>query len=176
MSRAFIAFYMGDYARDTMALSTLEHGAYFLLLQHCWVHGSIPCAPDSRAKLAKVSLRQWYKIRANIDPFFDDQGRNKRATREIEKAEKTSTRQTMAGHRGATKRWGSDGHGVAMANSHGHGRGDGHGMAIKKEDITTTTSVAAREGSAMEPVAKPVTTVTAELAASIQKKRWVGQC
>jgi uncharacterized protein YdaU (DUF1376 family) len=143
MSRAFIAFYMGDYARDTGHLSTIEHGAYFLLLQHCWVHGTIPCKPDSRAKLAKVSLRQWYKIRTNIDPFFDDQGRNKRATKEIEKAEKTSIRQTMSGHKGANKRWGKDGHGYTMANSHGHAPSDGHGMAIKKEDITTTTSVTA---------------------------------
>ena len=172
MSRAFVAFYMGDYARDTGHLSTLEHGAYFLLLQHCWVHGTIPVKPDSRASLAKISLRQWYKIRANIDPFFDEQGRNKRATREIEKADKTSIRQTMAGHRGADKRWKHDSHGMAMANGHGHRQSDSHGMAIKKEDITTTTSVAAREGSAMEPASKPAIPVSAELVAKIQKNRW----
>jgi uncharacterized protein YdaU (DUF1376 family) len=175
MSRAFIAFYMGDYDRDTHHLSTLEHGAYFLLLKHCWIHGSIPLDHLSRGIICKLSSKKWHAIRHKIEPFFDDQGRNKRATKEIEKAEKTSTRQTMAGHRGATKRWGHDSHGHTMANSHGHTRSDGHGMAIKKEDITTTTSAAAREGSAMGPVEKPAVPVTPELVSTIQKKRWV-QC
>lgn len=175
MSRAFIAFYMGDYDRDTQHLSTLEHGAYFLLLKHCWVHGSIPLSLSDRAQIAKIPTQKWYKIHAKLDAFFDERGRQKRATIEIEKAERTSTRQAMAGHRGAGKRWGKDSHGYTMANGHGHGQGDGHGMAIKKEDITTTTSVAAREGSAGEPVSKPVIPVTPELAATIQKK-WGSRC
>jgi uncharacterized protein YdaU (DUF1376 family) len=144
MSRAFIAFYMGDYDRDTRHLSTLEHGAYFLLLKHCWVHGSIPVENSSRALIAQLSEQKWRTIRGKVNPFFDSEGRNKRATKEIEKAEKLSTRQAMAGHRGARKRWGNHSHGVATANSHGHGSSDGHGMAIKKEDITTNLSVAAR--------------------------------
>jgi uncharacterized protein YdaU (DUF1376 family) len=175
MSRAFIAFYMGDYDRDTQHLSTLEHGAYFLLLKHCWVHGSIPVENSSRALIAKLSEQKWRKIRHKLEPFFDDQGRNKRATKEIERAEKTIIRQTMAGYRGASKRWGKDSHGYTMANSHGHVPSDGHGMAIKKEDITTNLSVAAREGSAREPVSEPVIPVTAELAATIQKK-WGSRC
>jgi uncharacterized protein YdaU (DUF1376 family) len=175
MSRAFIAFYMGDYDRDTRHLSTLEHGAYFLLLKHCWVHGSIPVENSSRALIAQLSEQKWRTIRDKVNPFFDSEGRNKRATKEIEKAEKLSTRQAMAGHRGARKRWGNHSHGVATANSHGHGSSDGHGMAIKKEDITTSLSVAAREGLPGEPVSKPVIPVTAELAATIQKK-WGSRC
>jgi uncharacterized protein YdaU (DUF1376 family) len=166
---------MGDYDRDTQHLSTLEHGAYFLLLKHCWVHGSIPVENSSRALIVKLSEQKWRTIRHKIEPFFDDQGRNKRATKEIEKAEKTSIRQTMAGHRGATKRWGSDSHGYTMATSHGHAASDGHGMAIKKEDITTTSSVAAREGSPVEPASKPGIPITSELVATVQKKRWVSQ-
>ncbi len=158
MSRAFIAFYMGDYDRDTHHLSTLEHGAYFLLLKHCWVHGSIPIEPKKRAIIANMTLRKWNIIAPTINVFFDSHGHNKRATREIEKAEKLSTRQAMAGYRGAQKRWKKDGHGIATANSHGHAPTDGHGIAIKKEDITTTYSSAAREepaveNSAMEPAA-----------------------
>lgn len=190
MSRQFIAFYPGDYMRDTMHLSTLEHGVYFLLLQHCWVHGSIPLAPFSRAKLAKISLRKWYKICANIDPFFDEQGRNKRATKEIEKAEKTSTRQTMAGHRGAAKRWGTNGHGYTMANSHGHGTSDGHGIALQNKNIINTTSVAARArgteppshppaepaepvaGTQTEAAAKPPIAISTELLGTIQNRGW----
>ena len=176
MSRAFIAFYMSDYARDTGHLSTLEHGAYFLLLQHCWTHdGAIPVCQKARAALAQVPRSTWYRIRTNIEPFFDEHGRQKRAVQAVEKADKLILKQAMAGHRGAAKRWGKP---ITTANGHGHMtvaiKKHGHGVAIKKEDITTTTSVAAREGSAMEPVAKPVIPVSAEFVATIQKKRWVG--
>lgn len=176
MSRAFIAFYMGDYARDTGHLSTLEHGAYFLLLQHCWVHGSIPLCQKERGLVTQVSPQQWRRMRTKINTFFDEHGRNKRATIEIEKAEKLSTRKKMAGHRGAEKRWRNHGYGHNGNHDYSHNGNHGYGIAIKKEDITTTTSAAAREDSAMEPAAKPVIPVTSELAATIQKKRWVGRC
>ena len=100
MSRAFVAFYMGDYARDTGHLSTLEHGAYFLWpMQHCWVHAEpyLLSQMHGIASLAAiVSLTfNGIKSRAILIRFFDEQGRNKRATREIEKdPDKTSIRQT----------------------------------------------------------------------------------
>lgn len=100
MSRAFIAFYMGDYDRDTQALSTLEHGAYFLLLKECWVHGCIPLEPARRAKIAKLSLRDWTRIAPTIDQFFDGDGRNKRATREIEKADTAMLQRAIKGRKG----------------------------------------------------------------------------
>lgn len=100
MSRAWIAFYMGDYDKDTQALSTLEHGAYFLLLKHCWIHGSIPAEAEKRANIARLPLKDWKKIASSIDPFFDPEGRNKRATKEIEKADVIRAKRAMAGQRG----------------------------------------------------------------------------
>jgi uncharacterized protein YdaU (DUF1376 family) len=100
MSRAWIAFYMGDYDKDTHALSTLEHGAYFLLLKQCWVHGSIPLEPVKRANIAKLTLREWNKIAPTINPYFNDDGTQKRASKEIEKAETLRTKRAMAGQRG----------------------------------------------------------------------------
>lgn len=100
MSRAWIAFYMGDYDKDTQALSTLEHGAYFLLLKQCWVHGSVPLEPAKRANIAKLTLREWNKIAPTINPFFDDDGTQKRASKEIEKAETLRTKRAIAGFRG----------------------------------------------------------------------------
>jgi len=103
MSRPFIAFYAGDYQRKTQHLDTLQHGAYFLLLQHCWTHGSIPLEPASRAAIARMTLPAWKKIAPAIDAFFDAEGRNKRATEEIQKAEVISTKRALAGRSGGIR-------------------------------------------------------------------------
>lgn len=100
MSRAFVAFYMGDYQKKTQHLDTLQHGAYGLLLQHCWTHGAIPLEPEARAAIARMTVPAWKKIAPIIDRFFDSEGRNKRATKEIEKAERVSLKRAMAGQKG----------------------------------------------------------------------------
>lgn len=102
MSRAWIAFYMGDYQKDTNRLTTLEHGAYFLLLQECWTHGKIPLDEGERAALAKMPLRDWRKIAPKINSFFSEDGTQKRATKEIEKAEVIRTKRALAGIKGGT--------------------------------------------------------------------------
>ena len=103
MSRAWIAFYMGDYDKDTQALSTIEHGAYFLLLKQCWVHGSIPQEAAKRANITKMSLRDWNKIAPTINSFFNEDGTQKRATKEIEKAEQIRLKRAIAGQLGGIK-------------------------------------------------------------------------
>lgn len=103
MSRAFVAFYMGDYQKKTQHLDTLQHGAYGLLLQHCWTHGSIPLEPAARAAIARMTLPAWKKIAPVINAFFDAEGRNKRATKEIERAQRISTQRALAGQKGGFK-------------------------------------------------------------------------
>lgn len=103
MSRAWIAFYMGDYQKDTNKLTTLEHGAYFLLLQECWTHGQIPLDPSERAAITKMPLKDWSKIAEKIGRYFNEDGTQKRATREIEKAEETRLRKAVAGHLGGSR-------------------------------------------------------------------------
>jgi len=108
MSRAFIAFYSGDYQRKTQHVSTEQHGAYLLLLMHCWAHGSIPPQPEARAAIARMTLKGWHKIAPTIDAFFDAEGRNKHASEEIAKAEHLSTKRALAGklrgHRSGTSK------------------------------------------------------------------------
>jgi uncharacterized protein YdaU (DUF1376 family) len=103
MSRSFIAFYSDDYQRKTQHLDTLQHGAYFLLLQHCWTHGSIPPQPEARAAIARMTLKAWQKIAPVADAFFDAEGRNKRASEEIEKADLIRTKRAIAGKLGGLR-------------------------------------------------------------------------
>jgi uncharacterized protein YdaU (DUF1376 family) len=96
MSRAWINFYMGDYQKKTSYLTTLEHGAYFLLLQECWTNGKIPMEPSRRATIAKLTLKEWNRIAPIIDAFFEEDGTNRRATEEITKSEITQLRREVS--------------------------------------------------------------------------------
>jgi uncharacterized protein YdaU (DUF1376 family) len=100
MSRSWIAFYIGDYLKDTQALTTEQHGAYMLLLMECWQKGQVPLDAASRAAIARVPLPRWKKISAPIDAFFAADGTNKRASAEITKAEIVSLKRAIAGAAG----------------------------------------------------------------------------
>jgi uncharacterized protein YdaU (DUF1376 family) len=164
MSLPFIAFYMGDYQRDTLQLPLEGHGAYFLLLQYCWTNGRIPPEDAARAAICKVPVSRWRKQLAPlVAGYFDENGENKRANTEIAKAEKLRIRQAMAGHHGgleSARRKAEKKENIqATAKprlSHGQPVVNprySHGEAIKKEeDITTTFSEAARE---VPPVENP---------------------
>jgi uncharacterized protein YdaU (DUF1376 family) len=103
MSRAWIAFYIGDYLKDTQALTTEQHGAYLLLLMECWQKGRVPLDPASRAAIARLPLARWNKISMPIDGFFAEDGTNKRATAEITKAEVVSLKRAIAGAAGGQR-------------------------------------------------------------------------
>ena len=79
----------------------MQHGAYFLLLQHCWANGgSIPIEPEERAVIARMTLSEWKKIAPVVDRFFDAEGLNKRAAEGVAKAEVISTKRALAGKLG----------------------------------------------------------------------------
>jgi uncharacterized protein YdaU (DUF1376 family) len=150
-SLSFIAFHMRDYQRDTQQLPLEGHGAYFLLLQHCWTHGRIPADDASRAAICKVTVQRWRRHLAPlVAGYFNADGENKRANVEIAKAEKLRLRQAMAGHNGGAAAQKRKAERVATAQPRPSGGQamakprSSHGEAIKREDITTNLSVAAR--------------------------------
>ena len=60
-NRPWIAFYMGDYLKDTMHLTTEQHGAYLLLLMECWTQGRIPTDLQGQAVIVRMSVYRWKK-------------------------------------------------------------------------------------------------------------------
>lgn len=100
MSRPWMPWYIGDYLRDTGHLTTEQHGAYLLLLAHCWQHGSIPTNQNERAAVTKTPVRRWKNISGPINKFFEADGTQKRVTAELEKAETITVNRKMAGTRG----------------------------------------------------------------------------
>jgi len=63
------------YLADTGHLTTLEHGAYLLLLVTMWrAGGSLPNDPKKLAKFTRLSPSQWDKVSENVMEFFDVDG------------------------------------------------------------------------------------------------------
>ncbi len=67
----WMPWHIADYLADTMNLSTLEHGAYLLILAHGWRNGGkIACSDVQLAKITRMPLDQWKAIRPSIEEFF----------------------------------------------------------------------------------------------------------
>ena len=83
-------FYFADYLADTGHLSTVEHGAYFLLIAHYWAHGKLPDDEAAIARITRMTARQWSRSRDVLRSFFDDGWFHKRIDEEIAKSLKIS--------------------------------------------------------------------------------------
>lgn len=92
MSRAWMKLYIADYLADTGHLSTLEHGAYLLLIMHYWRAGGLPRDDVRLARIAKLELKEWRAIADAIALLFLPEWRHKRIDAElstaVEKSEK----------------------------------------------------------------------------------------
>src|SRR5215470_19233065 len=88
MSRAWMPLYWGDYLRDTRDLSTLQHGAYLLLIAHYWQHGGLPDDPRRLAAIAGVPHATWRRIAPAIAAKFGPGWRHGRIDTEIAKTER----------------------------------------------------------------------------------------
>lgn len=89
----WFAFYIGDYMADTMHLSTMEHGAYFLILAAYYKNrGPLPDDDAKMSRIARMSLSDWSAIRTTIASFFDVKDGvwiQKRADFEIKRSDST---------------------------------------------------------------------------------------
>lgn len=106
--------YVGDYHRDTMHLSTLEHGAYRLLMDAYWINqGPLPDDDRKLSNIVKLSLSDWSAIRSTIASFFqitDEEPRlwiHKRIDFELSKALKQKKSKSLAAYNTNKKRWGN---------------------------------------------------------------------
>lgn len=70
-SDAWMPFYIGHYLRDTMHLTTEQHGAYMLLLMACWTRGgALPSASAQLAGIARMTPAAWRKSEEVVMAFF----------------------------------------------------------------------------------------------------------
>jgi uncharacterized protein YdaU (DUF1376 family) len=86
MSLPYIPFYIGDHLRDTMRLTTEEHGAYCFLIFEYWCQGSLPDDDVQLARIARVSPKKWKELKPILQAFFHNGWHHKRVDAELEKA------------------------------------------------------------------------------------------
>lgn len=117
--------YVGDYMRDTAHLSILEHGAYNLMLDHCYAtEKPLPGTLDGLYRLCRAMSRSEQEAVRNVAREFfelrDDGYHNPRADREVGVAQTTIGKQRTAGAQAAAKRWSSDGSTHLTSNESGN--------------------------------------------------------
>jgi uncharacterized protein YdaU (DUF1376 family) len=108
----FMPWYVSKYLGDTLDLSTVEHGAYLLLLGAMWMaDGRIPNEPERLAAITKMRIQDWNKIGQNlISRFCIIEGANpgfvtqKRLLAELAKAKELIEKNRINGIKSGQKR------------------------------------------------------------------------
>ena len=106
MKNPWIPFYVGDYLAKTQHLTTVQHGAYFLLILHYWANGSLPTTDKELMAIARMGEEEWLGNCYTLAKFFDANWRHARLDTDIEKAKKRSKARALAGLKGAWARHG----------------------------------------------------------------------
>jgi uncharacterized protein YdaU (DUF1376 family) len=83
----WMPFYPCDYLGDTGHLSTLEHGAYLLLIMHYWMKGGLPDDEAQLARICRLQPYRWRRMRDTMAGLFQDGWKHKRIDGELAKAE-----------------------------------------------------------------------------------------
>lgn len=68
----FMPLYVADYLSDAAHLSTVEHGAYLLLIMTYWQRGeALPDDDKKLARICRVGPREWARMKPAISEFFE---------------------------------------------------------------------------------------------------------
>ncbi len=69
---AWMPLYVADYLADTTRLTTLQHGAYLLLIMAYWRAGeALPDDDDDLAAITRQPVKDWQRMRPKIASFFN---------------------------------------------------------------------------------------------------------
>lgn len=99
MSHAWMPLAIDDYLADTRHLTTLEHGAYLLLIMRYWQKAGLPEDDRMVQRIAGLSDAQWAESRDVLASFFDAGWRHARIDAELEKAAEIIEKRKSAANR-----------------------------------------------------------------------------
>ena len=162
--------YIGDYLADTRHLTTIQHGAYLLLIMHYWQRGELPADHESLKRIAGLhgvdGQNQWRSICKAIAPFFDENWRHKRIDAELKKSREISEKRQISGRIGGLRSAGRTN--MERIITQAIAKQTGHQSQSHIESFSNASSV---------PVAKPAmatkTEASPSLINSLKSKGWV---
>jgi uncharacterized protein YdaU (DUF1376 family) len=104
----YMPLYIADYMADAAHLSTLEHGAYLLLIMTYWQRGKpLPNSDERLANVARMSVVEWGTVKPVLAEFFCDDGDSwchKRIDAELSRFRDKSAKASAAGKASAQQR------------------------------------------------------------------------
>jgi uncharacterized protein YdaU (DUF1376 family) len=163
---AWMPLWIGSYLADTMKLTTLQHGAYLLLLIAYWrERGPLVDDDEELSSTIKASAKEWKTLRPKLERFFTIEAgvwRHGRADQELAKALQHKTAATAKAKAGADARWKK---GNRDAPSIAHGNAPSIDEALLRQSPTPTptpigsvaiaTAAGAAPGSDDDPSGMP---------------------
>lgn len=67
----YMPLFVADYLADTAHLTTIQHGAYMLLIMNYWQRGKpLPNDDSKLARIVGLSVRNWQQIKAPVVEMF----------------------------------------------------------------------------------------------------------
>lgn len=97
----FMPLYVADYMSDAAHLSTIEHGAYLLLIMTYWQRGEpLPDDDKKLSRICRLTPRQFSNYKTTLSEFFDVTGkqwRHLRIDRELQKVHANSLKKRRGG-------------------------------------------------------------------------------
>jgi uncharacterized protein YdaU (DUF1376 family) len=96
MSRPWMPFYVADYLADTAHITTLQHGAYVLLLLSYWKRGALPNDEQQLMQIARMNADEWKANRSVISNFFENGWKHGRMEKELAKSADISSKRAKA--------------------------------------------------------------------------------
>jgi uncharacterized protein YdaU (DUF1376 family) len=97
----YMPLYVADYLADAAHLTTIQHGAYLLLIMNYWQRGEPLANDDARlARIVGLSVRNWQQIKGPVVELFDtglDFLTHPRIERELDRVKAKSLKCKKAG-------------------------------------------------------------------------------
>jgi uncharacterized protein YdaU (DUF1376 family) len=94
MKRPWMPLYIADYLKDTTHLGAIESGAYLHLIMDYWQSGKLPTEDRLLARIAKLTDREWKKLRPVLQSFFHDGWKHKRIDEELAHTQDISSKRS----------------------------------------------------------------------------------
>jgi uncharacterized protein YdaU (DUF1376 family) len=92
--------YIADYLGDTQHLSTLEHGAYLLLIMQYWQKDGLPDDEVQLMRIARMSPEEWTSAAPVLQRLFKQGWKHPRIDAELALTDEKIEKKSQAGQKG----------------------------------------------------------------------------